>query len=82
MPDGTLLKGNLFRTAGHGPVPVLVSWAVYIKDTECMGGILPDESGISSYIIRAGYAEPRVQPRATMRSNGPRRSPGAMALLA
>ena len=56
MPDGTILKANLYRPAGLGPVPLLLSWAVYIKDTECMGGIFPDESGISSFIIRAGYA--------------------------
>ncbi len=70
MPDGSVLKGNLYRPAGRGPVPLLVSWATYNKDMECMGGIFPDESGISSHIIRAGYAELRVQPRGTGLSKG------------
>jgi len=70
MPDGTILKGTLYRPSGQGPVPLLLSWAVYIKDTEGMGGVFPDESGISSYIIRAGYAELRVQPRGTGLSDG------------
>jgi predicted acyl esterase len=70
LRDGTILKADLFRPAGVGPVPVLVSWAVYIKDTERMGAIFIDESGISSYVINQGYAELRVQPRGTGASDG------------
>ena len=70
LPDGTVLKGDLFRPAGAGRVPVLISWAVYIKDTERMGAIFIDESGICDYVIKQGYAELRVQPRGTGASGG------------
>jgi putative CocE/NonD family hydrolase len=70
LPDGTILKADLFRPAGSGRVPVLVSWAVYIKDTERMGAIFIDESGICDYVINQGYAELRVQPRGTGSSGG------------
>jgi putative CocE/NonD family hydrolase len=70
MPDGTILKADLFRPAGVARVPVLVSWAVYIKDTERMGAIFIDESGICDYVINHGYAELRVQPRGTGSSGG------------
>ncbi len=70
LPDGTVLKGDLFRPAGAGRVPVLISWAVYIKDTERMGAIFIDESGICDHVIKQGYAELRVQPRGTGASGG------------
>ena len=70
MLDGTILKADLFRPAGAGRVPVLVSCAVYIKDTERMGAIFIDESGICEYVINQGYAELRVQPRGTGSSGG------------
>jgi predicted acyl esterase len=38
MPDGVEIVADLFRPLGLGSVPVLVSWAIYIKDTERMGG--------------------------------------------
>jgi predicted acyl esterase len=71
MPDGVMLVADLFRPAGLGPVPVLVSWAVYIKDTERMGGgPFIDESGVCPSVIKSGYAILRVQPRGTGLSGG------------
>jgi len=71
MPDGVELVADLFRPAGLGPVPVLVSWAVYIKDTERLGGgPFIDESGVSPLVIKSGYAVLRVQPRGTGLSGG------------
>ena len=71
MPDGVEIVADLFRPAGVGPVPVLVSWAIYIKDTERMGGgPFIDESGVCPYVIKSGYAVLRVQPRGTGRSAG------------
>ena len=71
MPDGVEIVADLFRPAGLGPVPVLVSWAIYIKDTERMGGgPFIDESGVCPYVIKSGYAVLRVQPRGTGRSGG------------
>jgi putative CocE/NonD family hydrolase len=70
MPDGTILLADLFRPAGVGRVPVLVSWAVYIKDTERMGAIFIDESGVCEYVVNQGFAELRVQPRGTGASGG------------
>ena len=71
LPDGTVLLADLFRPAGVGPVPALVSWAAYIKDTERMGGgPFIDESGVCPYTIKRGYAVIRIQPRGTGRSGG------------
>jgi putative CocE/NonD family hydrolase len=71
MPDGVEIVADLFRPAGAGPVPVLVSWAIYNKDTERMGGgPFIDESGVCPYVIKSGYAVLRVQPRGTGRSGG------------
>ncbi|MDP9012430.1 MAG: CocE/NonD family hydrolase [Pseudomonadota bacterium] len=71
LPDGTVLRADLFRPAGAGPVPALVSWAVYIKDTERLGGgPFIDESGVHPYVIENGYAVIRIQPRGTGRSGG------------
>lgn len=71
LPDGTILRADLFRPAGMGPVPVLVSWASYIKDTERLGGgPFIDESGVVPFTLYSGYAVLRVQPRGTGRSDG------------
>jgi putative CocE/NonD family hydrolase len=71
LPDGVEIVADLFRPAGSGPVPVLVSWAIYIKDTERMGGgPFIDESGVCPFVIKSGYAVLRVQPRGTGRSGG------------
>jgi predicted acyl esterase len=71
LPDGTVLLADLFRPAGAGPVPALVSWAAYIKDTERLGGgPFIDESGVCPYTIKRGYAVIRIQPRGTGRSGG------------
>ncbi len=71
MPDGVELVADLFRPAELGPVPVLVSWAVYIKDTERLGGgPFIDESGVHPLVIKSGYAVLRVQPRGTGLSGG------------
>jgi putative CocE/NonD family hydrolase len=71
MPDGVELVADLFRPAGLGPVPVLISWAVYIKDTERLGGgPFIDESGVHPLVIKSGYAVLRVQPRGTGLSGG------------
>jgi putative CocE/NonD family hydrolase len=71
LPDGVELLADLFRPTGNKPVPVLVSWAVYIKETERMGGgPFIDESGVCPFVIKSGYAVLRVQPRGTGRSGG------------
>lgn len=71
LADGTVLMADLFRPAGLGPVPALVSWAVYIKETERLGGgPFIDESGVCPFVIKSGYAVLRVQPRGTGSSAG------------
>jgi putative CocE/NonD family hydrolase len=71
MADGVELVADLFRPTGGTPVPVLVSWAVYIKDTERLGGgPFIDESGVCQYVIKSGYAVLRIQPRGTGKSAG------------
>ena len=71
LPDGVELIADLFRPAALGPVPVLIGWAVYVKDTERLGGgPFIDESGVCPFVIRCGYAVLRVQPRGTGRSGG------------
>lgn len=71
LPDRTVLRADLFRPAGMGPVPVLVAWASYIKDTERLGGgPFIDESGVVPFTLYSGYAVLRVQPRGTGRSGG------------
>jgi len=71
MADGTELVADLFRPAGLVRAPVLVSWAVYIKDTERMGGgPFIDESGVCPFVVKSGYAILRVQPRGTGKSGG------------
>ena len=71
LADGTVLIADLFRPAGLGPVPALMSWAGYIKDTERLGGgPFIDESGVCPFTIKSGYTVIRVQPRGTGRSQG------------
>ena len=71
LTDGVEMLADLFRPADLGSVPVLISWAVYHKDTERLGGgPFIDESGVCPYVIRCGYAVLRVQPRGTGRSGG------------
>ncbi len=71
MADGIELFADLFRPTGGARVPTLVSWAVYIKDTERLGGgPFIDESGVCAFVIKSGYAILRIQPRGTGKSGG------------
>ena len=71
LPDGVVLRADLFRPGDGAPVPVLIAWAAYIKDGERMGGgFIIDEFGSAEFIVPRGYALLRVQPRGTGRSGG------------
>jgi putative CocE/NonD family hydrolase len=71
LPDGTLLKADLFLPEAMPKAPALIAWAAYIKDTDRLGGgPFIDEQGAVAYIVQHGYAFLRIQPRGTGASGG------------
>lgn len=73
LPDGTVLRGDLYRPKGSGPVPALLAWSSYTRGFQHTGLPLPiNEVGVVSYFVSRGYAHLTVNARGTGRSGGAR----------
>src|SRR5215813_11559102 len=57
LPDGTTLRGDLYRPDVAGRYPALVAWSTYPKELQQTGLPLPlNEAGVSGYLAQHGYA--------------------------
>lgn len=73
LPDGTILRGDLYRPRADGVFPTLLAWSGYTKDFQTTGLPLPiNEVGQISYIVSRGYCHLTVNARGTGRSEGQR----------
>jgi len=71
LPDGTILRGDLYRPAADGVFPTLLAWSSYTKEFQTTGLPLPiNEVGQISYIVARGYCHLTVNARGTGRSDG------------
>src|SRR5437763_1984352 len=71
LPDGTILRGDLYRPQGAGSFPVLLAWSGYTKEFQNSGLPLPiNEVGQVSYIVSRGYCHLTVNARGTGKSSG------------
>src|SRR5215813_10244380 len=71
LPDGTTLRGDLYRPDVAGRYPALVAWSTYPKELQQTGLPLPlNEAGVSGYLAQHGYAHLIVSARGTGRSGG------------
>ncbi len=71
LPDGTVLRGDIYRPASDEPVPALLSWAAYNKDLLTTWVPAPfNETGVVGYQAACGYAVLIANPRGCGRSDG------------
>src|SRR5579884_2409466 len=71
LPDGTILRGDLYRPQGSGPFPVLLAWSSYTKEFQNSGLPLPiNEVGQVGYIVSRGYCHLTVNARGSGKSGG------------
>jgi len=56
LPDGTILRGDLYRPKAQQAFPLLLAWGGYTKELQNTGLPLPiNEVGQVGYIVRRGY---------------------------
>src|SRR5438445_10641758 len=67
MPDGVTLAANLYLPEGAGPVPTIVVYFPYLKDTPSGMGSIHDWQ---THFTRRGYACMTVDVRGTGGSEG------------
>ncbi len=73
LPDGTILRGDLYRPHSNDPFPALVAWSPYTKELQNTGLPLPiNEVGAVSYIVSRGYCHLTVNARGAGKSEGKR----------
>lgn len=73
LPDGTILRGDLYRPEADGVFPTLVAWSSYTKEFQTTGLPLPiNEVGQIDYIVSRGYCHLTINARGTGRSGGTR----------
>jgi uncharacterized protein len=71
LPDGTILRGDLYRPKAMGAFPTLLGWSCYTKDFQHTGIPLPiNESGPVTNLVARGYCHFNVNARGTGRSEG------------
>lgn len=71
LPDGTILRGDLYRPKAPGAFPTLLAWSCYPKDFQHTGIPMPiNESGAVSNLVARGYCHFHVNSRGTGRSGG------------
>jgi uncharacterized protein len=76
LPDGTILRGDLYRPKGPGAFPLLLAWGGYTKELQNTGLPLPiNEVGQVNYIVTRGYCHLTVNARGTGKSGGKRLLP-------
>jgi len=68
MPDGTVLRADVYRPKTADKVPALIAWAPYYKDMQ--NARVADEGGVVTYVASRGYAHVRIQNRGTGKSGG------------
>ncbi len=73
LPDGTILRGDLYRPGADGAFPTLLAWSSYTKEFQTTGLPLPiNEVGQVSYLVARGYCHLTVNARGTGKSEGQR----------
>lgn len=73
LPDGVVLRGDLYRPKASGTFPALVAWSPYTKELQNTGLPLPiNEVGVTRYIVSRGYCHLIVNARGTGKSGGER----------
>src|SRR5712692_8023777 len=71
LPDGTVLRGDLYRPKATGAFPTLLAWSYYPKDLQHTGIPMPiNESGPVTNLVARGYCHFNVNARGTGRSDG------------
>jgi putative CocE/NonD family hydrolase len=71
MPDGVVLRGDLYRPDTAEPSPALLGWSPYNKDLMPTGLPAPfNEPGAVGYLASRGYAVLVAGARGTGRSGG------------
>jgi hypothetical protein len=71
LPDGTILRGDLYRPKAPGAFPTLLAWSCYPKDFQHTGIPMPiNESGAVANLVARGYCHFHVNSRGTGRSGG------------
>ena len=76
LPDGTILRGDLYRPKGQQAFPLLLAWGGYTRELQNTGLPLPiNEVGQVGYIVTRGYCHLTVNARGTGKSEGKRLLP-------
>jgi len=71
LPDGTILRGDLYRPKAAGAFPTLLAWSCYPKDLQHTGIPMPiNEAGPVTNLVARGYCHFNVNARGTGRSAG------------
>ncbi len=71
LPDGTILRGDLYRPKAPGAFPTLLAWSCYPKDFQHTGIPMPiNEAGPVSNLVARGYCHFNVNARGTGQSGG------------
>ncbi|GCE09917.1 peptidase S15 [Dictyobacter aurantiacus] len=71
LPDGTILRGDLYRPDADEAFPVLLAWSSYTKELQNTGLPLPiNEVGQVSYLVARGYCHLTVNARGAGKSAG------------
>jgi uncharacterized protein len=71
MPDGVVLRSDVFRPQEPGRYPALVSWSAYPRYVQSSGApAFNNEAGVVGYTVARGYAHVLVSARGTGGSGG------------
>lgn len=73
LPDGTILRGDLYHPKSEESFPLLLAWSPYTKELQNTGLPLPiNEVGVTSFLVSRGYCHLIVNARGTGKSGGGR----------
>jgi putative CocE/NonD family hydrolase len=76
LPDGTILRGDLYRPEGAQAFPLLLAWGGYTKELQNTGLPLPiNEVGQVKFFVKRGYCHLTANARGTGKSGGKRLLP-------
>jgi predicted acyl esterase len=71
MPDGTVLRADVFRPRGQGRHPALLSWSAYPRFVQTSGApAFNNEAGVVGFTVARGYAHVIAGARGTAGSGG------------
>jgi uncharacterized protein len=72
MPDGVVLRANVFRPQEPGRYPALVSWSAYPRFIQTSGApVFNNEAGVVGYTVARGYAHVLVSARGSAARRAP-----------